>query len=146
MDGKIASAVPTQTAFAVLESFAQALDHDQFEAAKRYLSHDCVYRTPSRTFNGPAEIIESFKESSSWAHSNIERVTFVHIVEDCGDCSRRIRFFDLLEHNGMRFRHVCLMHSRLNDQGLITELKLEDLPGEKEKVNEFFARVGIVRR
>lgn len=130
---------------AIIEAFATALDGDDYVLAASLLSGDCVYELTGKTLEGRDAAIKSFKDNSEWAHANLENIVFIHEIYDCQDYTGTIKFIDFLEHAGLQMRHECLMHATVASNGLITKLQLEDLPGEKEKVSQFLASVGISR-
>lgn len=129
----------------IVEAFATALDHDDYESAQSYLHADCRYEVGAEKLIGRSAVIDSFRDNSKWAHSHLDKIVFFHTIERCDEHECVIKFIDLLEHAGKQGRHECLMHVAINGDGLIEKLLLEDLPGEKQKVNEFLSSVGISR-
>jgi hypothetical protein len=130
---------------AVIESFAAALDGDDYDTATALLDSDCIYEMDGKKLHGREAIIKSFRDSSEWGHANLEKLVFVHSIERCQNHKGIIRFVDFLEHSGKHLRHECLMHVTGTSDGLVKELRLENLPGEKEKVSKFFESIGISR-
>ena len=129
----------------VIEAFAKALDEDDYALAASLLNIDCSYELTGQTLEGRDAVINSFRSSSEWAHANLDEVVFIHSLEDCNDCTSAIRFVDFIKHKNNQMRHECLMHTVINSDGLIQKLRLEDLPGEKRRVAEFLASVGVSR-
>jgi hypothetical protein len=129
----------------LIERFASALDRDDFDLAITMLGSDCIYETASETLQGPEAVIKSFKDATEWAHKNLDSIIYLHTIEECQDCKNAIRFVDDVVHRGKQMRHQCLMHVTTGDKGKITKLRLEDLPGEKQKVADFLQVVGVKR-
>jgi hypothetical protein len=128
-----------------IDRFALALDRDDFDSAITMLSADCVYETAAETLSGPEAVIKSFRDATQWAHKNLDTIIYVHSIEPCQDCDGAIRFIDDVTHSGKSMQHQCLMHVSLTELGLISKLRLEDLPGEKQKVSDFLQAVGVKR-
>lgn len=141
---ELQSAPPHQLTRALLEAFASALDRDDYARAGILLSSTCTYHTGETILSGKQATLKSFQDSSQWARANLDSVTFEHALENCHADGGTVRFVDLIVHKGETMRHECLMHATIAE-GLITELVLENLPGEKEKVSQFLTAAGITR-
>jgi hypothetical protein len=129
----------------LIERFAGALDLDDFDLAITMLDSVCVYATSAEIFTGPEAVIKSFRDASDWARQHLDAIVYIHSIEDCEECSGVIRFVDDVEHAGKQMRHTCLMHVTVSENGKIVKLRLEDLPGEKQKVAHFLQAVGVKR-
>jgi hypothetical protein len=129
----------------LVDNFATALDNDDFVRAINMLDQACLYETSSKQFEGADAVIASFREATEWAHENLDKIVYLHTVEPCSDCHVVIRFVDNVEHSGKSMQHTFLMHVRVGDNDRVVHLRLEDLPGEKQKVSDFLSAAGINR-
>ncbi|MEZ6243175.1 MAG: nuclear transport factor 2 family protein [Phycisphaerales bacterium] len=66
--------------------------------------------------------------------------------EEGGKRRFRVRFVDLTLHRGVRHRHECEQVVLVGPSGLIEQIEHVDLPGERERLGAFFARVGVKAR
>ncbi len=129
----------------VAERFAHALDVDDFRGAAGLLEEGCLYRLRGEEIRGRERVIWSFTRASEWAHSNLDQVTYEHSVDTHSELNATIRFIDVFEHSGEKIVHECLMHVELGPNGPIRKLTLEELPGERERVDAFLNNVGVQR-
>jgi len=136
---------PNEGSLDVAEQFASALDTDGFSEAARLLDEDCLYRTRGKEIRGREHVIDSFMEASKWAHSSLDKIVYEHTLDVQSEGAATIRFVDIFEHRGRQIVHACLMHVELGPNALIRRLTLEELPGERERVDAFLQAVGVKR-
>lgn len=135
---------------AAARAFAQALDHDDFDSAERMLAINCVYSLRGNEINGRAAIIKSYRAASAWASANFDQIRYESsITPESSSPSApafRVRFLDLTTHQGISHRHQCEQVLTLNAKGEIVRIQHIDLPGERERLDAYLARIGVQRR
>lgn len=129
---------------AIATRFAAALDRCDFAEAARYLAADCCYQIGQDVLIGPEAIIASYRESDEWGRGVLEQVVYRSRVEQSSD-HVTITYIDQLFHHGETHEYRCQQHLWLDASGRIAQIVHEELPGEREKLDEFFARVGVKR-
>jgi hypothetical protein len=124
---------------------ACALDRDDYATAEPLLEPEAAYDSGDSIIHGAAAIIDSFRTTSEWGRANLDALEFSHEIDD-DNAPLEIVFIDVLGKNGdeLVLRHS--MHLTLSDRGLVSELRLERPPGEKEEVHRFFERHGLHRK
>lgn len=129
----------------IAQRFAEALDESDFVEASRYLSPDCCYRTGNEDLIGPEAILASYSKNAEWASQAPERVLYESLVERQADETMRILFTARIVQGGLTHKYHCRQELVVNQRGKIVAIVHEELPGEREKLNEFLARCGINR-
>ena len=128
----------------IAKHFAQALDRCDFAKAGRYISSDCHYQTGYEELIGPQVILASYSESAEWGSKTLDQVIYESEVQGEGE-NLSVLYIDRITHGGQTHEYRCRQHLSINDAGLIVRIVHEELPGEREKLNEFLARCGIRR-
>jgi hypothetical protein len=118
--------------------FAAALDADDFDAFRALLAPDCRYEVRGAALVGPDAILDSYRYASEAAHSEFDEVTYASRVLRVDGDSAVIEFADHLEREGAVHVFLCLQHLTVA-AGVITVIRHEDLPGEREKLSAFRA-------
>jgi RimJ/RimL family protein N-acetyltransferase len=113
-------------------AFAAALDEDDFERARPFVSPHCVYDVRGETLRGADAILASYAAATRSARSRFDDVRYESAVEP----GPRIRYTDILRQAGREHRHHCAQ-SLTFEAGLITRIVHEDLPGEREALQRF---------
>ena len=131
-------------ALAIARRFASALDRCDFAEAAGCLSADCRYQTGRATLTGPVAIIASYRESAEWGSHNLDRVIYESEVSQDGD-GFRVLYIDRITHRGRTHEYRCCQRLTFNKAGRITRIVHEELPGEREKLDAFFAESGVQR-
>ena len=129
---------------AIAKQFAQALDRCDFAEAGRYISSDCRYQTGSEELVGPQAILASYAESAQWGSETLDQVIYESEVQGEGS-NLSVLYTDRITHGGLTHDYRCRQHLSINPAGLIFKIVHEELPGEREKLNEFWARCGVRR-
>jgi hypothetical protein len=129
----------------IAAAFAQALDRDDYATATKLLAPACVYRFRDAVHEGRDAIIESYRTASAWARETFDEVAYASEIGALPDGRCAITFIDQLRHAGDAHEHRCRQIVRMNDAGLIEHIEHEDLPGQREAVDAFNRRHGIVR-
>ncbi len=124
--------------------FAAALDRSDFVEAARYLSPDCQYQIGEEVLIGPESIIASYRESAEWGRRTLEQVIYESQVEESGD-HVAVLYIDRLTHHRQTHVYRCRQHLWIDDTGRIVRIVHEEMPGERERLDEIFARWGVRR-
>ena len=128
----------------IAKRFAAALDRCDFDKAALYLSPDCRYRTRSEELVGPEAIMASYRDSAEWATGTLEQVVYENDVRKSGD-DLIILFTDRIAHRGQAHEYRSRQHLTIDEKGKITRILHEELPGEREKLHAFLARLRVRR-
>ena len=129
---------------AIAKCFAAALDHCDFTEATRYLSPDCHYQTGHEELIGPTAIVASYRESVEWGSRTLDQVVYESEVEETGD-GLSVLYTDRVIHHGQTHEYHSRQHLWLNEAGQVVRIVHEEIPGEREQLDEFFAKCGIRR-
>jgi SnoaL-like domain len=121
--------------------FAAALDADDFFAARLILAENCRYDVRGETFVGPASILDSYRLASDAAHREFGWLTYSHRVVRADATGATVEFTDRIERAGAEHTFRSLQHLTIAD-GLIIAIQHEDLPGEREKLEQFRKGLG----
>jgi hypothetical protein len=124
--------------------FANALDRCDFGEATGYLAEDCQYRIAEQTIVGPQAIMASYRESAEWGSRTLEQVIYASEVEERHE-GVSVLYIDRIIQHGQAHEYRCRQHLTFNAAGKVARIVHEELPGEREKLNEFFARHGVKR-
>ncbi len=133
-------------AHASVRRFARALDLEDYDTAAALLDPASEYMIRGKTYRGPAEIIESYREAAAWAADAFDEVGYESEVHPTPEGKFRIRFADVLRHGTRRHRHECEQHVELTDEALIRRIEHIDPPGERERTATFLSECGITPR
>jgi ribosomal protein S18 acetylase RimI-like enzyme len=114
------------------EGFAKALDKDDFESAKAYLAQNCRYSTGEKDVHGPDAIIQGFREGSEKAKRLFDHVDYGSEILEIGAGGVVVQFTDLIEIKGQTHVYSSRQHLEFGDDGLITRIVQEEIPGELE--------------
>lgn len=128
----------------IARRFAAALDRCDFVEATQYLAPDCRYETGHGELVGPDAIIASYRESAEWGSQALDQVVYESAVEE-RDGSFRVLYTDRITHEGQAFEYRSCQRLWLNAAGLVARIVHEELPGEREALQAFFARCGVKR-
>ena|SRR5262245_5092126 len=124
------------TAEEIATRFAAALDADDFAPARELLAASCHYEVRGAVLIGPDAILDSYRAASESARREFDRVSYASRVIRVEANSATVEFADHLERAGAS--HIFRSLQRLTiTGGLITAIRHEDLPGEREKLAEF---------
>ena len=136
--------MPAIDVFAVAQRFAGALDRCDFAEAQAYLSEDCHYQIGQETLIGPEAIIASYRDSAEWGRRTLDQVVYEsQVTQDEKGLS--VLYVDRITHGGVTHEYHCRQHLWLNDAGKVERIVHEELPGEREKLDKFFADRGVRR-
>ena len=131
-------------AHTIIEQFAKGLDREDYAAAEGVLSSDCVYVSSSDEVRGAGEIVASYKANGDWAGATFDSVSYDSRVELLDDGRWRITFVDHIRHKGESITYKSEQLVEVDD-GLIRRIEEAEIDGQREGLEEFFARVGVSR-
>lgn len=123
---------------------AKALDANDFDAASYFLADDCVYEIGTQRIVGRDKIIGSYKGNADWAKSAIDEVMLESQIS-ADDNGFLITYTDKITHKGLKHIYRCQQILSLNEQGLVIKILHREIPGEKEGLQAFEAKAGIIR-
>jgi hypothetical protein len=126
----------------ILESarrFAAALDGEDDEAVRARLAAGCVYEAPQGVLVGPEAIVASYRENTVAARGRFAKIEYTSEVAIAGPAEAVITFIDRVMRGGAWHTYRCRQHVRLDAAGLIEHIRHEELPGERERLQQFEA-------
>jgi hypothetical protein len=125
--------------------FAAALDAEDYVALADLLTEVCEYVTPKGTLVGRQAITASYRNASTWAKRNIQRVEYESAVRLGKDANAVITFIDHLEHAGVHHTYECEQTVYLDTRGHVYRIIHHELPGQREAVDLFLRGIGVTR-
>ena len=132
----------------VAEQFAYALDRSNFEQAAELLRDDCEYVIRGQTIRGPTAIMAAYAQSDAWALKNLDRIEYESSTAQADDTVGSavvITFVDRVFHQGRSHIFTCRQLIALGPCGRIARITHEDVEGEREALDAFFASCGLRR-
>jgi hypothetical protein len=127
-----------------VETLAQALDADHFEAAATTMAEDVIYTIGDRVLHGPENIVASYRDASAMARRLFDEVGYDHEVFPTEDPDTfRVSYSDILTVGGETLAHMAEQHVTVAPGVGVVRIVNVDLPGEREKVDEFLTRHGL---
>lgn len=129
-----------------VETLARALDADDFEGAAGTMSDQVVYTIGDRVLRGPEEIVASYREASEMARRLFDEVGYDHEVHPTEDPDTfRISYSDIFTVDGDTLAHEAEQHVTVAPGVGVVRIVDVEVPGERERVDEFLARHGLSR-
>ncbi len=138
--------LPPDAVQRVAAAFAQALDHDDYVGAARWLASDAVYEIGERTLVGSVAILASYADASTWAAHAFDEVRYESEIGEADGDSVTVTYTDHLAKGGRRHTHRCRQRLTLNDEGRVSRIVHEEIAGEREALDAFFRATGVERR
>jgi hypothetical protein len=130
----------------VATALSQALDRNDFIGAAMLIATDCVYEVRGDAIIGSAAILASYADTATWVEQVFDEVRYESVVEALRGDTVSVLYTDyLMKVPGKWHRHRCRQHLTVGDEGRVTRIVHEDLPGEPESLEAYFADCGIVR-
>jgi hypothetical protein len=128
----------------IVIGFSSALDNDDFEEARRYLSKNCVYFIDGRTLTGADEIVNSYERNMTEARNKLDRLEWGKTeIKKLNALEYLLYFTDLLTHKGVNHVYKCSQRLRLNESGEIIEITHFEEGEERKNLELFYSKVGI---
>lgn len=131
-------------AMQVVESFAKALDREDYETAFRALDPRCEYSCRGKDYQGAEQIIASYQGNGD-AAQKFDLIEYESSVEPLDDGRFLIHFSDFLRHDGDELHYSCEQLAKVNVHGLICELIHREIPGQLEALTAFKQKHGHVQ-
>lgn len=129
-----------------VETLARGLDADDYLMAASALSDQVEYSIGGDVINGPVAVLASYREASEMAHRLFDGVVYGHEVNATDDpLSFRVSYSDELTVAGETLKYMAEQHVTVVPGDGVVRIFNVDLPGERERVDEFMARHGLSR-
>ena len=125
------------------KAFATHMDHDNFASAKTFLAEDCQYVSGDKIYNGPSEIMASYKEHSDYAKSTFDSVIYESSVKQLKNGIFEATYKDVIKKNGNSHSYSCKQILEFNSNGKIQKIIHQDILGEYEKLKAFYKKTGV---
>jgi SnoaL-like domain len=119
---------------------AEALDAEDYSAAGAVLAEGCVYHTGTATLKGRDAIIASYRANGEAARGRFDAIEYASRVEASGPSEAVIGYTDRVRIGDRWHEYHCRQHVRIDETGVIEEIRHEELPGERERLQEFERR------
>jgi hypothetical protein len=137
--------LPPDAIVRVVTAFAKALDHEDFIGAARWLASDATYEIGGRTLVGSVAILASYADASTWAARVFDEVRYESEIGEAEVDRVAVTYTDHLAKGERRHTHRCRQHLTVNDEGRVSRIVHEEIAGEREKLDAFFAACGVER-
>lgn len=129
-----------------VNALADALDADDFETAAANMADGVVYTIGDRVFGGPDAIVASYRESSEMARRLFDEVGYDHVVFPTDDPNTfRVSYSDILTVDGDVLTHMAEQHLTVAPGVGVVRIVNVEVPGERERLDEFLAGHGLSR-
>lgn len=139
-------ALAPETVTRVATSLARALDHNDFITAADWMATDCVYEVRDEVIVGSVPILASYADTATWAERAFDEIRYEsEIGEPKGDTVAVLYTDYLMKVPGKWHKHRCRQHLTVGAEGRVVRIVHEDLPGETESLEAYFAECGIER-
>lgn len=130
----------------LVRRLAVALDSDDYETAFSTLAKDVQYELGAETLVGPQAVVDSYQAASVMAHDLFDQVGYDHeIVESSPDGEFTINYEDILTIGDETLVHHARQKLKVDPAIGVTHIFNIELPGERERVDEFLHRHGKSR-
>jgi len=120
----------------IVERFAEALDHEDYGAARALLHDACVYLLRGERIEGGSGVVASYQGNGDEAGRRFDSIAYGSGVRSGEDGRVVIEFWDEITHRGRVHRHRCEQWVRV-EGGVIVEIEHRDLEGEFERLEGF---------
>jgi hypothetical protein len=127
------------TVLGTAQRLAAALDAEDYRAARAALAPDCVYHAPEGLLVGSDRIVSSYREHATAARGRFEKIEYHSVVETIGPAEALITFVDGVTLGGAAHQFRCQQRIRIDADGLVAEIRHEEIRGERAKLQQFEA-------
>lgn len=121
---------------------AEALDAEDYSAARALLAAGCLYHTGATVLTGPDAILASYRANGEAARGRFDAIEYASAVEPSGPAGAVITYTDRVRRGGEWHQYSCRQQVRVSEAGLVEEIRHEELPGERQRLQEFERRTG----
>lgn len=119
------------------ERLATALDAEDYATAHALLAPGCTYCMGTATLTGPDAIIASYRANGEAARKRFDTIQYTHQVESTAALEGVISYADRVCRGGRWHEYRCRQHIRIDEAGLVTDIRHEELPGERQRLQDF---------
>ena len=126
----------------IVKKLAASLDSDNFNVTQSLLSKNCVYEIGTQKFVGPAEIVGSYKEHTTYAKNTFDKVVYESSIKTISNNEFEITYTDVLLKSGRTHTYTCKQFVTVIDS-LVAQIKHQEIPGEYEKLKQYYLSVGL---
>lgn len=130
-----------QEELAIARRFAAALDTEDYATARELLAPDCTYHLGNDKIVGQNAIIDSYRTNGESAKRRFVSIDYVSDVEIAGPSTAIIVFIDRLRIGNECHEYRCCQSVMIGSNGLVEEIRHEELPQERERLRSFEARL-----
>jgi hypothetical protein len=124
------------------QRFAAALDAEDYEGVRATLAADCMYHAPEGLQVGPDAIVASYRQNGASGRDRFEKIEYQSSVEGIGPAEALITFVDRVMLRGAWHQFRCRQRIRIGAGGLVEQIWHEEIPGERERLQQFEAGAG----
>ena len=129
-----------EDALATARRLAEALDAEEYSAAPATLAEGCVYHTATAALVGPEAVIGSCRANAEAARGRFDEIHYASRADPSGAWGAVITYTDRVRCGDAWHESRCRQHVRIGAAGLVEEIRHEELPGERERLQEFEQR------
>ncbi|MFB6374728.1 MAG: hypothetical protein ABEN55_16775, partial [Bradymonadaceae bacterium] len=130
----------------VARQFAAALDRDDYETARTFLTEETTYTIHGKLYIGVEQIIDRYRRSSEWATSTFDQVAYESSVEPLEENRVRVTFVDHITHGDETLDHTARQVLTVDpEREVIDGIKHDDHADEDESIEDFFEKTGVSR-
>jgi hypothetical protein len=98
---------------------------------------NCAYEISGDVIRGRDAIVDSYRRNADSARRRFDEVRYSSVIEASGPASAIITFTDRVRFGETWHEFHCRQHVRVGAGGLIDEIRHEELPGERERLEAF---------
>ena len=124
-------------------AFAQALDRDDFDAARALLAESCEYDTGEGLVRGADAVLAPYRETSERCRRTFDEIVYASEVESAEGGRATILFIDRIRHRGLRHAFRCRQVIEVDERGRVARIEHREIDGEREKLEAFFRAAGV---
>ncbi len=130
----------------LIEELAEALDRDDYTTVRQRLADDVEYVVGDQRHNGPDAVVNSYRTGSETARELFDHVVYKHAVFPTDQPNTfRVEFTDDLTIGDGTLRHQVEQHMTVSPGNGVVRIVDIEIPGERERVDEFLSLHGLTR-
>ena len=119
---------------------AEALDTEDYAAARLILAAGCIYHTGTTILTGADAILASYRANAEAARGRFDVIEYTSTVEPSAAAGAIITYTDRIRRGGEWHEYRCRQHVRISAAELVEEIWHEEMPGERQRLLEFESR------
>lgn len=125
------------------KAFAERLHNNDFSGARDFLSIRCHYKFGTKFFRDLDAIMNSYKEKAEYAKKTFDTVVYESLVSQNEADQCEIIFTDIISKNTKAHSFKCKQILKFDEEGRISEIRHEDLPGERDRLYVYYKEIGL---